>query len=1161
MVHDAYKTMMTASSTKVFNKSKSRRATIPVAGRTLLLGAKDQAEPFPSNAVKTSIYTAYNFVPKNLFKQFTRFSNIYFLFITALQLLPDVTSSSGVPTMIVPLFFIIVVSGVRDLFEDMQRHRADAQQNLAPMNKLHFPETQFAAATCADLRVGELVRVAQNEAIPADIVIVATSSSANGQCYVTTANLDGESSLKPRYAHPELCKMVHAVSFSQDGKRFDADVLNSLSGIKLECEAPNRRIDKFKGSVLFTTGQVAELDISHILLRGTHLKDTNWIIGSVIYTGDDTRVRQNSSETPVKLSWLYKFINKITLWVVLAQIVILVVAVLIEKHLVSSSSVQDNPYIPDDTKNAKTIDYIWLFLAYMLLFSNFVPISLQVTIDFTRYFQSLVIINDREMRVSSEGPSTFAGDFKVTDKRQVVRVQSSELNEELGMVEHIFTDKTGTLTCNRMEFRTCHVDGKTYGYHPTDGTLRQIDQSPRSPRSPRLEPATLSKNALVVHKSPQVHRFFINLAVNNSISPGVISASPSGGDSILEYSGPSPDERALVMAAARAGIELQRRDNAHIFLRVHGIEVEYEILHMFEFTSDRKKSSILCRERASEQLILFCKGADSVILASLSDHNHGGKVMQAKEQMQVYSSNGLRVLCIAERQIAEQDYRVWLEKYVAARNNANKEGTEEEVDRVVSELEQQLMLVGVSGIEDKIQEGAPECLEKFRAAGIKIWMLTGDRPDTATNVAYSVRLISSEMKLVKLIDNQLFESKTTAIQFLQKELQTAQNDSTRQPMALVLNDAAVEAIKTFGIEYDFLSLCMHCESVLCARISPKQKEFIVEMVRHFFPTKVTMAVGDGANDVPMIQRAHIGVGIAGEEGQQASDASDYSIPMFKHLQQLILVHGRWMNRRVSILTLYIFYKNVLLVLPQFVYGCYCLYSGQSTYYDTLLQLFNICFTSLPVLYFAVLDKDISAQTLVLYPKLYQDGFLHTFLNVKVFVYWMLEATITSILIILVPAKLIPLVPWSSQGKDNDLWSMGLAQNFTVVFLANMRLLVEVSSNHGIMLVLILASLSLWWIVVLFMSSYVSFGREFYGILRVGGVTGLFLCCVFCSITGLFSAFLPKVWNVFIVPNARTICREIDSMSAFRQMGSETVFPIDRDDAVSQDPALYPHTAK
>uniref|UniRef100_K3WUP7 Phospholipid-transporting ATPase n=1 Tax=Globisporangium ultimum (strain ATCC 200006 / CBS 805.95 / DAOM BR144) TaxID=431595 RepID=K3WUP7_GLOUD len=883
------------------------------------------------------------------------------------------------------------------------------------------------------------------------------------------------------------------------------------------------------------------------------------------------------------MSWLYKFINKITLWVVLAQIAILVVAVLIEKHLVSLDSVQNNPYIADDTKYATAIEYVWLFLAYILLFSNFVPISLQVTIDFTRYFQSLVIANDQEMRISTgDAPrGSRIIDVAALDKKKTVRVQSSELNEELGMVEHVFTDKTGTLTCNRMEFRTCHIDGKTYEYDFVDGGLRPIDQTqtprrgrastpsqtPRQGRaltpsqtprqgwasttSPRTDESATTSSIVTLQKYPQIHKFFVNLAANNSITPGGVASTLATGETLLEYSGPSPDERALVMAAARSGVKLKRRNNTHIFLCVYGQDVEYEILHNFEFTSDRKKSSILCREIATGRLILFCKGADTVILAALSGRNHSGRVLQAKEQILVYSSNGLRVLCIAEREITEAQYQSWLEKFVAARSGANKDGSEEDVDRVISELEQELMFVGVSGIEDKIQEGAPETLEKFRAAGIKVWMLTGDRPDTATNVAYSVRLISSEMKLVKLVDNQWLDSKTTAIQFLQNELTSFKNDSRYQAMAVLLNDVTVEAVRMFGIENEFLNFCMHCESVLCARISPKQKEFIVEMVREFCPTKVTMAVGDGANDVPMIQRAHIGIGIAGEEGHQASDASDYSIPMFKHLQQLVLVHGRRMNRRVSILTLYIFYKNVLLVLPQFVYGCYCLYSGQSTYYDTLLQLFNIFFTSLPVMCFAVFDIDISAQTCLAHPKLYQDGFLHTFLNVQVFMYWMLEATISSILIVLVPAKLIPLVPWSHEGKDNDLWSMGLAQNFTVVVLANLRLYIEVSSNNRAMIVLIMASLLFWWVVVYFVSSYVSFGREFYGILHVGGVTGLFLCCVFCTVTGLFSSVLPKVWNVLVVPNARTICREMDWLNACTHKGSDTVFPIDRDESSPQ----------
>ncbi|DBA03522.1 TPA: hypothetical protein N0F65_011423 [Lagenidium giganteum] len=1118
-------------------------ATAPY--RRVLLGASVQSQPYPTNAVKTSIYTPYNFLAKNLFKQFTRFSNIYFLFITALQLIPQVTSSHGAPTMIVPLSFIIIVSGVRDLIEDLQRHKADDQQNHAPVRRADLQDVRtrtFTTARCADVCVGQLVRVTQNEEVPADIVLLASSSSSNGQCFVMTANLDGESSLKPRYVHHELSIPAFRDCFSREGELEEA-AFTRLSGVVIECEPPNRRIDRFKATLHLKPDKSSELDISHVLLRGTQLKDTSWVVGVVVYTGDDTRVRQNSSETPIKQSWLYKFINKVTLWVVLAQMVILTIAVIIEKQMMDSKAVQQNEYVPDDFKHATTVDYLWLFLAYMLLFSNFVPISLQVTVDFTRYFQSLVIHNDRELKQMAMAAVVAAGGSPHSlGMKRGVRVQSSELNEELGLIEHIFTDKTGTLTCNRMEFQSCHVDGKTYDFNEERGELCVVEQALHASLT---SINTVMPNRLdsVLQRTPQMIKFLVNLAVNNSISPSVVPSTTSPNSHALDYSGPSPDERALVIAASRSGVELRKKDSSQIIVQVLDQERVFHILRVFEFTSDRKKSSIVCKT-SDGTIMLYCKGADSVILPALHDKNNAGKVHTAKEQMKVYCSNGLRVLCVAERELTVEEYNAWEARYLAMRDS--KSATEEDVERVVAEMETQLTLIGVSGIEDKIQSGAPEALEKFREAGIKVWMLTGDRPDTATNVAYSVRLISGDMKVIKLCDNQWLESKMGALHFMQKELKALEAPQQAQ-LALLVNDAAVEAIKTFGIEKEFLELCSHCESVLCARISPKQKEFIIDMVRKHYPDKVTMAVGDGANDVPMIQTAHIGVGIAGEEGHQASDASDYSIPTFNSLQRLVLVHGRWMNRRISILTLYIFYKNVLLVLPQFIYGGYCLYSGQSTYFDFLLQLFNVGFTSLPVLFFSVLDKDVSSHTLLAYPKLYQDGFHHSFLNMKVFAYWMFEATVASVLIVLVPANLIPLVPWSGQGKDNDLWSFGLAQNFIVVFLANVRLVLELSSHHSYVLLLCTVSITFWWIIVYVMQSYIGFSREFYGILYTGCLTNMYLCTLFCVVLGLVPGFVPKLLDVFFAPNARTICREIDHLGQPKKHGFETVFPSDKDD--------------
>lgn len=1126
------------------SKPIQRSAPATPVQRVVGLGVVASDVQYPSNAVKTSIYTAYNFVPKNLFKQFTRFSNVYFLFITVLQLLPDVTSSNGVPTMVLPLAFIIVVSSVRDMMEDIQRHKADRQQNQLPVNKIRFTSAQsysFSTDVCESLEVGELVRVGLGEEIPADLVLVA-SNNASGQCFVTTANLDGESSLKPRYVPRTLCSEPFTACFSDDGQQVKAAALTNLPSVTVKCEPPSGAIDKFRGELMLADESTSALDISHILLRGTQLKDTAWAIGVVVYTGSDTRVQQNASETPIKLSWLYKFINRVTLLVVLVQIVILVIAVIVQKQLVSATSVQNNPYIPDDTKHSTFVDYVWLFLAYMLLFSNFVPISLQVTIDFTRYFQARVIALDTDAAPTAAARlvSTSAVVLNTTGKASSVLVQSSELNEELGLVEHVFTDKTGTLTCNRMEFSSCHVDGRTFDYDD-DGTLRAVDPPTAFNATKTGSRPTNPVPAVVLAKNAQLQRFLLNLAINNSIFPTQLLGNSEGSLTKIEYSGPSPDERALVLASARAGVALKYRDSAQVALRVQGENVVFEVLHTFAFTSDRKKSSVVCRDPLG-RLLLLVKGADTVVLGALSASNSASRILQAREQMKIYSSNGLRVLCIAERELGFDEYRAWVARYTDLQPE-----DEAGLERLVGELESQLTLVGVSAIEDKIQDGAPETLLKLREAGIKVWMLTGDRPDTATNVAHSVRLVSADMKLLRLCDDlAALENRDSAVELLQRDL--AAGGNSKHPLALLVTDQVVDAVVNLAVEREFLALCMQCESVLCSRVSPKQKELVVQMVRRFYPHQVTLAIGDGANDVPMIQRAHIGVGIAGEEGRQAADASDYSLPSFHLLQRLVLVHGRAMNRRIAVLTLYIFYKNVLLVLPQFVYGALCLYSGQSTYFDTLLQLFNIGFTALPILYLAVTDEDVSPATALAFPKLYADGYRHTFLNVRVFAWWMLEATVASVLVVLLPAKLLPLAPWSGQGKDNDLWAMGTTQNFMVVLLANVRLLVEVSSDWRRVAALVLASVLLWWLVTLVLSSAVAFGREFYGVLRVGATSTLFLLSCLSTVLALAIPFGANVWRVMVAPPPRTICREIDFLSGLRSRRSaDSIFPIDRDD--------------
>ncbi|KDO26633.1 hypothetical protein SPRG_08037 [Saprolegnia parasitica CBS 223.65] len=312
-------------------------------------------------------------------------------------------------------------------------------------------------------------------------------------------------------------------------------------------------------------------------------------------------------------------------------------------------------------------------------------------------------------------------------------------------------------------------------------------------------------------------------------------------------------------------------------------------------------------------------------------------------------------------------------------------------------------------------------------------------------------------------------------------------------------------------------------SVLCCRVSPKQKEFIVDLVRRKTGV-ITLAIGDGANDVPMIQRAHIGIGISGAEGQQAANASDYAIPQFQCLKRLLLVHGRWINRRMAILTLYMFYKNVLLVLPQFFFGIYCLFSGQSTYYDPLYQLFNVWYTALPILLFSVYDQDVSAGTSLAFPTLYSS---QSFVSIRLFWIWIGDASFSSLVVLFVHVGASMYGPMAASGGDEGLWDFGFVMNGIVVLIANVRLALEVKCWFWGTLGSFVVSFFLYVSSAYVFSSIVAFGANFYGVVWLvpnltNGLLAL-LACVLC----LFGVFAMKAYVTTFDPRPSDICHEMD----------------------------------
>jgi magnesium-transporting ATPase (P-type) len=302
--------------------------------------------------------------------------------------------------------------------------------------------------------------------------------------------------------------------------------------------------------------------------------------------------------------------------------------------------------------------------------------------------------------------------------------------------------------------------------------------------------------------------------------------------------------------------------------------------------------------------------------------------------------------------------------------------------QLMDEIEKNLEVMGVTAIEDKLQDGVPETLSALREAGVKVWMLTGDKVDTAINIGYSCSLLATEMTVLRLCgedgDMELDPEKVPLKESIEGKMRAtlaecqAQSNAMgnfEQPSvvrALVVDTYALAAILKYELQGLLVQICRKCKSVICARVSPKQKAKVVEMVKHADPTVQTVAIGDGANDVPMIQTAHVGIGIHGLEGQQAVNNSDYAIGQFRFLRDLLLVHGRWNYRRTSKVVSYIFYKNALLVLPQFFFGMFSMYSGQNFYFDGFYQLYNVIYTAFPIIALGVSGTFVPRGTLFLF---------------------------------------------------------------------------------------------------------------------------------------------------------------------------------------------------
>ncbi len=1045
-----------------------------------------------------------------------KISNCYFLVIAIMQIIPAITNTYGIPIMFAPLSIIVIIDMIFAINEDVTRHKADATANAAPTRRLDRSDEIWRLCQWWELNVGDIVLLRNYDTVPADIIILGVHEQNapvySGCCYVETKSLDGETNLKVRNQIKPLI-----------GKMRTARHAASLIG-NVIMEHPNKIVHQFTGTINITEASKCEpfcVPVGHenLLLRGTVVRNTKWVFGVVINTGHDTKVMMAMTKRVDKCSQLTTRITSEIKGIAILLVVCCLVGAL-GGTIFNAINNKDGEfwYLDEDFSepgNLFSFFFVQFFYLFLLLY-GFIPISLYVTQNFVRCFQSMFMMQDLDMY--HEETDTPA------------RVRTMNLNEDLGQISHVFSDKTGTLTENVMDFRKCVIAGKPYGLGTTEiGAAanqaagkaaskleKEVDQKSKEFRAPHVnfyDPKIFADmhNDQNPEHAEAIREFFRALALCHTVIPEVYSNaisqkvygpksqvvgnnktssgfSPAAhGDAEepppeVTLSASSPDEEALVLGAKYFGYEFYDRIDNVAKLRIYDDVTQetanvrrfipnnvehYEVKHIFGFNSVRKRMSVMI-ERPDGRTSLLCKGADNTVFPLLKAPESGLEHRIQDDTfslMGIHANEGLRTLVVAAKDIPQEVYDEWNIRYRTALNDVTERelknaGKPNLIDELATEIEKGLSLLGVTAIEDRLQKGVGETIEKLIRAGITVWVITGDKEETAINIGVACRLVWPESRMDRIIINtkqyktadKMREKLLEEFHIICQELASSRALGTwTKPRVLIIDGPAFaltedspapqavsiaekhcttdddtvnsniqdfwnntaaptkvskegeadhNSIPTCLSEEDedevttareaFLQLATVCQAVVGCRMSPDQKRQLVVLIKKKLPGARTLSIGDGANDVPMIQAAHVGVGISGQEGLQAVNASDYAFAQFRFLQKLLLCHGRYNYWRMSLVTTYLFYKSIVWGVPLATYCFFNSWSGQFFYDYVTSNLWALFYTSLPIILFGIYDMDVRQETCLKYPWLYRTGLSDNFLRTSVFWGWVMQ---------------------------------------------------------------------------------------------------------------------------------------------------------------------------
>ncbi|BFU20548.1 phospholipid-translocating P-type ATPase [Entamoeba histolytica HM-3:IMSS] len=1075
-------------------KSKPKESYYPIRLNDMKMNKK---QGFPNNIVKTSKYSILSFLPKFLFTQFTMVTNIYFLAILIICCIPSISTVTPI-TSIIPLVFVLVVAGIKEIYEDVRRHLADRKFNQT--NYIYCTSNNEVSIQSRRIKTGMIIKLKQSDIVPADCIPL-LSSNQDGITFIETAALDGETNLKqvlvPNY--------------------FIGKTINDINELKgtLLCEYPQPKFDQFRGSITIGNDKIS-INEKNLLMQGTIIRNTNFVYVLICYCGIHTKLSLNQTPPKLKKSNIDTKFNIFVFVMIIIQCVICLILAILSGH---SHSIINDPnegfwYLPKDDINNKFYG-LKKFFGYFTLISYIIPISCQVSLELAKFAQGIFFEQDDDMKIkqiNSNGKEEIVG----------MNAKSTGLNDELGMVKFVLSDKTGTLTENEMKFKKCAIKERVYDISKLQEILNISNNKIKKNKEINENTNNFNNNnskeinhscSFIINSNEQENQEESNKNdIINFLKCMALCNTVNINDE--KFSSQSPDEEALCLAAKNCGIELISRNQKSIELLEFGINKKYNILSTFEFNSDRKRMSVLTRDE-NGIITLWCKGADNVMNERC---NEEGK--ECMKYLNEFSSVGLRTLVLAIKTINEDIFSKWYEKYDDAINLL--EGREEEVELLQNEMEKDLQIIGISAIEDKLQEGVPETIEMLLRGGIKVWMITGDKMETAINIGKSCKLINNTYYCIN--DDTLNQCKTTLNEIKLKINQQQHNFS------LIINgkntDWCVHELKNI-----FKDIVLLSSSVICCRVTPKQKAEITNCVKKI-TNKIVLTIGDGANDVPMINTGNVGVGIYGKEGNQAARASDFAIRKFRHLAKLILYHGRTSLLRNSEIIKICFYKNASFFLILLWYSFISNFTCQVVFDDYIMTFFNILFTQIQPILIGIFDRDLQWQTIQLFPEVNKE--IHKSLRGKVinFILWFFYGIYQSLIFFFVFFWFIS--PSDITGKDGlngGIIYTSLTITFYSLFTIIVTLIIETKTWNWILVIGHIISIIFIFIIyglTCYIPGYSTYDISWNGFTYVFQSFNFYLITIFTIIISVAPLILKRFIQRYFFPDMYHVVQEIQT---------------------------------